>query len=229
MSLLNLLVISLTAPFLVEADNITIMDDKLRVEDVVDFGEDGASTKDLVGDHVLLEFLNGTRQQTYTAEQLQSLIRRRIPGLSVKDTFDDPEREIQILLRPDPAPQTQIIKKCFRTRQDLKPGQAITHRRVAQTDCTPSLTPQAVYYDRANSALRAHSNIPVGEYLGPIAPVADTFIDHGTDLHYNVQIGPVLIERRVTTLQSGHVGEQIFAHSKDGTVLKSVLLSEAMQ
>ena len=226
MTPLSILLLPLAYPILIEAGEIEIKNGVLHIADVVEFGEKNTASKDLVG-ALILETLKTTNTgQSYTAAELQALIRKRVPGLDVADTLQNPERHIKIKVSSVKNTKRKVSAPCYSAAHAILPGGPITVKNTLPSPCAEHLDSSPIYYDRSASVLRARENISVGQPLGPITPANERFVDQGSQLSYKIQIGPVRVERKVTSLQSGYLGEPIFAQTEDGTILSSTLLPE---
>jgi len=107
---------------------------------------------------------------------------------------------------------------CRAAAHDLPANAVISAADLIAVPCRAGAPRAPLRYDRAGGVLVAASALPVGTYLGAIAPLADRAIAKGSALILRSSAGPVVIERTVTAMQSGHAGGRLFVRDADGRV-----------
>lgn len=119
-------------------------------------------------------------------------------------------------------------RQCFFARHELRQGEIIMHEDVYLAECGDDLTTASLGYDRERKVPFARSPIPAGASLGSFRPAAQAVLPRGQRLVFKVADGPVVVQRRVESLQAGRPGQAMFARTEDGDVIAARLSPDAV-
>jgi hypothetical protein len=206
---------------LTDAHTVELRTDQLRVGDVVSLDCLAPEQRPIVGEHALATL---ERERHITRAALAALARRRVPALVNIDLGGDRDEIVRLSVIPhDPLPLTG---DCYVARTALATGAAISADDVEITPCATQPTTR-VRYDRAHGVLRAADDIAAGDALGRMIAPSPSVLSAGQSLTLRTEIGPVIIERPVETVQATR-GEAVFVRDGDGHVFAASLATEAL-
>ncbi|WP_294288231.1 hypothetical protein [uncultured Sphingomonas sp.] len=193
---------------------VTVSTRDLRVRDLVRGAS--AATADLV----VLRIGDRAVPTRLPAETVVALLRRRVPGLHVASTRGD----VTIWYRPL-APTNAMAGTCATAARDLPVGTPLSSDDVIRVPCSGAGS-GALRYDARNRLNVVRAPVAAGDYLGAVNVPARQAVAAGTALTLRATVGPVRIERRVTTLQPGRSGGRVFVRDDGGAVTSMPLLLE---
>lgn len=152
---------------------------------------------------------------TLTEAQRRDLLQRRVPGGDLRLRH----RGTVALEKPAAPPRTE--GSCYVARVDLAPGAYLSRDDVAETACARAPVERRLRYDAEAGAAFAYADIPAGTPLGRLRVAAQDPIAAGQAMLLRTRVGPVTIERRVTSLQPARPGKRLFVRTEDGQLLAS--------
>ncbi|WP_332819480.1 hypothetical protein [Sphingopyxis sp.] len=155
-----------------------------------------------------------------TEEQRRTLLRNRVPGRQFRLRHTG---TIWVERGAAKSPSHLLGGHCYSARTDLPAGSYLDRNAVAETACKAGAAERQLGYDADARAIVARRTISAGSYLGRLrlddrAPVAS-----GQAMVLRTSIGPVTVERNVTSLQPGRHGKRLFVRTDDGKLLASTL------
>lgn len=103
---------------------------------------------------------------------------------------------------------------CMRLRRAISAGQPILAGEAEPAPCTDAA--QAFRYDSRGGLALASRDLTQGEIVPAVPAGAFAAVRAGDALHLRVAVGPVVIERDVTALQSAHANERVFVRASGG-------------
>jgi len=191
---------------------ITLRDDALHITDIAIASPDE--------DRVVARLPSRSSGLLLTEEQRRGLLRARVPGRQFQ------LRQAGTMWVERGAANHQAHRfggPCYAARTDLSPGSYLDRDAVAETACEAAAAERRLGYDAVAGAVTVRRTIPAGSYLGRLrlddrAPVAS-----GQAMVLRTSIGPVTVERNVTSLQPGRHGKRLFVRTDDGELLASTL------
>lgn len=175
---------------------------------------DGGRLSERDGSTPVLRLPAERHRITLSAPALAALLRRQLPGREVAG-----DGTTIIALRRAPA---RVQAGCWASTRALHAGEPVTVRDVVPAGCAGS-APAKVVAAGADRAPAAAGELAAGAYLGRLLPVPAGRIASGTALALRSAVGPVVIERGVTTVQPGRSGRQVFVRDGEGHVFAALL------
>lgn len=151
---------------------------------------------------------------------LQSLVRRRVPGLQLSAPIND--EPIRLMTYADAA-SDNLTRICSMASRPIRAGEIITQSALAPSTCSSEGAPPPLSFDRMNRVIRATSDIAQGTALGALQAPQQAF-DAGDELSLFISVGSVRIERQVEAIQPGQAGQNIFVREANGDVLSAPTL-----
>ncbi len=153
---------------------------------------------------VVLRMPARQRRVTLTGPAVAALV-RRATGFDVAGNGG-----VTIAFDP-PASPTRL---CWRSTKPLAAGAVISIRDVATAPCASG--PARIALRGGMPVVR--SAVTAGAMLGRLTPATADRVAAGTALTLRSVVGPVAIERPVTTLQPGRAGRAVFVTDAQGQV-----------
>jgi flagella basal body P-ring formation protein FlgA len=162
-----------------------------------------------------------------SSESVARLVRRRLPGAAVRI----PSGFLTVRFERLPANDgvgnaSTVVRDCNAAARPLRAGQVLGANDVSSVRCLSGPMPRVVRYDRFNAVTMATDDFPAGTYLGALAPLPAGQIAKGTEMVLRATVGPVTIQRQVTTLQPGQNGKRVFVRDAEGGVTSAPLAIE---
>jgi len=113
---------------------------------------------------------------------------------------------------------------CRTVSRPVRVGQVIVASDLgAPISCSSQRRERALRYDPNVVAARALRDLAAGDIILRVENFALPEVRQGEELQLRTQVGPVLIERRVTALQPGRHGGKIFVKTEDGDIFATSL------
>lgn len=160
---------------------------------------------------VVARLPQGVRRLTLPARTVAALIHRRVPGLELATpVFDRVEVRSAV---SDLSPRAGRV--CFEIVRSIAADTAITSDDVAPARCRNEAGARLRYRD---GTVQATSGLAAGTYVGQLLPLPAEAIGVGTTLSLRAASGPVAIERTVTAMQAGRLGQRIFVRDAEGSI-----------
>lgn len=192
--------------------HIALRDDALRITDIAI-----ASPGD---DQVIARLPNRATGLSLTEEQRRNLLRNRVPGGQFRLRHAGP---VWIDRGPVKRPAHRLGGPCYAARTDLAAGSYLDRDAVAEVECKTQAGDRRVGYDTGAGVAIVRSPIAAATYLGRLRLGDRAPIAAGKPMVLRTSIGPVIVERSVTTLQPGRHGDRMFVRTDDGMLLVSTL------
>lgn len=200
------------AAALSDVPTIELRDDALRVGDLARASDHG--------DMIIARLPGGVSHVTLTEERQRALLRNRLPGTSLSLRH----RGIIRVERGEVGrSRVGLTGPCFALRANVVDGDYLSREDVEEVSCNGAPGDARVRYDAAAAAPFARTAIPAGAYLGRIRLPEQAPLAAGKPLLLRSTIGPVTVERQVTSLQAGREGRRVFVRTEDGELLASHL------
>lgn len=171
--------------------------------------------KDL-GDHIVARIPAAAGSLELTQQDVERILRRQAPGLDLIPLHEGTMR-FATVARPQPA-----SGKCNELQSALSSGDFLDQSHLRAVPCSQDQgVPASLTWDSSARGLRALEDLPAGTYLGELHLAARTIIPAQTAMTLQSRSGPVLVQRRVRTIQPVRAGEDVFVITPDGSVLSA--------
>lgn len=162
---------------------------------------------------VVLRLPSGRRRMTLPVPAIAALVKRRVPSLSIGGVGS-----VTIVSRPSGL----AVPACWTSIRAMQAGEAVTVRDAVPSPCGGATSAADIRYG-GNAMPIIRYRIPAGASLGRLLPVPADRVTAGAALTLRSVLGPVTIERAVTTLQPGRSGRRVFVRDGDGQVFAATL------
>lgn len=153
-------------------------------------------------------------------EQRESLLRGRVPGNRFRLRH---QGTLWIERGANQGPAYRLGGPCYSARINLPAGNYLDRDAVAASECQPAAAERRLGYDADAHAVVVRRDIPAGTYLGRLRLDARAPVAAGEAMMLRTSVGPVIVERTVTSLQPGRAGRRLFVRTDDGKLLASTL------
>jgi hypothetical protein len=157
-----------------------------------------------------------------TEAQRRSLLRGRVPGGQFRLRHTG---TIWLARGAVTTPAYVLRGPCYTARTDLPAGSYLDRDAVAETECRAATAERRLGYDAAARVAVARDTIPAGAYLGRLRLIDRAPVAPGQAMTLRTSVGPVIVDRTVTSLQPGRHGKRLFVRTDDGKLLASTLAS----
>lgn len=191
---------------------ITLRDDALRIADIA-IAPSG-------GDRIIARLPSRVADIVLTEEQRHSLLRSRVPGGQFRLRHAG---LVRVERGAAQSPAHRLGGPCYTARTDLPAGTYLDRDAVTEAACKAEGGDRRLGYDAGAGAAMVRGTIPAGTYLGRLRPDDRAPIASGKTMVLRTRIGPVTVERTVTSLQPGRHGKRLFVRTGDGKLLASRL------
>lgn len=173
-----------------------------------------------VGDSqmVVARLPDGTPAVVLSEDDRRALLRARLPGASFRLRASGPVEFVGGI-----SERAVNEAACFAARADIAAGSFIDQSEVAPVPCERTRPHAGLGYDASARAPLARGAIPAGAYLGPVRAVASDPVAAGETLVLRSAIGPVMVERTVTSMEAARRGGRIFVRTEDGELVSARL------
>ncbi|HEV7690385.1 MAG TPA: hypothetical protein VGO52_06170 [Hyphomonadaceae bacterium] len=197
-------------------DSITLSQDQIRIQDVVDL-PCGDTDIQNISDLSVAALPASTSEVSISRDAVADLVRRRVPGLADLKVSDG---QRLVTFRRAEAVKARVAPQagCFAAVRNFAAGDLVTPDGVTETACSAGQAAARLVYDRRQSVTRAAQVIVNGEYLGRLMPLSPSGWDQGEPLKLHIQIGAVTVEREVRAIEPGSQGGRVFIRDTDGAV-----------
>lgn len=197
-----------------DTTTIKLRDEAIRVGDL--------AHASVYRDLVVARLPRGVSHMALTEAQRRALLRNRVPGVSLALRHRG-------VLRVNGGAATRPARAtrgtCFALRADVADGAYLSREDVEQADCRAAAGDARVRYDAGAAAPVARYALPAGTYLGRVRVPEQRPLAAGVPLLLRTVVGPVIVEREVTSLQPGRAGRRLFVRTEDGKMLASQIAS----
>lgn len=188
-------------------------------ENVIRVGDIAAGTR--YRNLIVASLPDGSKFVDMDAQQRQTLLRRRIPGVPLDLKH---QGMIRIVASASGGEERNNVGTCQITNVGLSEGDFVSANDVQLGPCSGGMTHRWLAFDVAAMAPYARFDIPSGTNIGrgrlpQIAP-----LPAGHEVVYRTSEGVVVIERKVNTLQAARPDHKVFVKTEEGTVLVSKLV-----
>lgn len=153
---------------------------------------------------------SGQTSITLSRGALAALIRRALPGISIDSGSAAGSVTLHVVARPA-SPSS-----CFVTATAVDMGAVIDGRDVLTAPCAKAAPPAR--YDGRRHMMIATRRLEKGDVVGRARPFAAPDIAAGEPVTLRTAVGPISIERRVTSLQPARAGGRVFVQDATGKV-----------
>ncbi len=175
--------------------------------------------------HLTVAYLpDGPGPFKLSAERRAALLRRRVPGHTLRLLVEGP---VRFMVPSGTARMGEVGRagrECFALRQNLAAGDYVTQAGVTPQPCLHEGAPRlSIRYDATAGAPIAAEPLASGTYLGALTLREGSPVGKGQPMSLWVSEGQVRIAREVTTLQSTRAGAGVFVRTADGKVLSAPL------
>lgn len=178
---------------------------------------EGGRLRGPVAARVVLRLPAGVRAVTLPAATVRALVQRQIGAASVTGG-----KAVTIALRPSPV----ATRPCWIAAHALGAGAVVTTDDVTPGDTTAGDCAQAAASIAViDDAPVLRDAVAAGAVLGRLMPAPAGRVAAGTALTLRSVVGPVVVERDVTTLQPAHPGGGVFVRDTDGQVFAASMAS----
>lgn len=156
---------------------------------------------------------------TISQRRIAENARRQIPGLGPwLDTETDRVVQIRVEAREEAtASLPQSAHTCARVTRALVIGDVLSASDLEPANCS-GVEHSAFAYDDKTGGLRASRAMAAGETVSRPPAFSLPTIATGQTVTVRASVGPVVVERDVTALQSARAGQRFFVRSTDGQV-----------
>jgi flagella basal body P-ring formation protein FlgA len=225
MSLLNLLLAAAGASVtvgLVPAAEVALPGRQIRLGDVADLSGLAPEARTRLAPRVLAAIPPGRSRITLSREALQALVRRNVPGLSLRP--DSNGSPMAFRVAADSGDRTSGA--CAELTRPLADGAPLSDADLVAVDCRSNAASPALRFDRQDRVVRASGELAAGTYLGRISAPPAVAVDRGDKLTLVATAGPVRVSREVVALQAGRPGGRLFVRDSEGNVTSAPLAAE---
>lgn len=213
---------------LILADEIRLVDNHIRVSDVIKLEGLGEGQADAIGHKVIYRLNENADQFSLKRRDVARLLTNRVPGLR---NFITPDLHGDITFKINKEVDTPVPKfssrKCYQTKQALKARSLITYDNIEKSICLDDSIKTKIMFDANNQFLRASEDIEKGHQLGPIYINTHKYVDKGETLSLRVKTGVVTVEKRVKTTQPAAINNFVFVEDDMGKILRARLIQDS--
>jgi hypothetical protein len=153
------------------------------------------------------------------SEELITLIRRRVPGLSHLHISDFSETVTFFNEAERSEASKRAPRKCFELAVPIEADAPLFSNDVTEVICDANRSLSEVGYEASSGLVRALTGLNVGEYLGAVMLPDPYQADRGDLMQLTVSIGPVKIQREVRAMQPISSEQRAFVEDSEGDVL----------
>ncbi len=211
------------------ADRVVISDPIVRLGDVADVSALPPALRSRAADLSVAD-LGSKTVATVSQRRIAEYARRQIPGLGPwLDTEADRVVQIRVEARKEvTASLPQSAPTCARVTRAMASGDILSRPDLEPASCSGIERP-AFRYDDRTGGLRASRAMAAGEIVSRPAAISLPMIATGQTVTVRASVGPVVVERDVTALQSARAGQRFFVRSADGQVFTATAPAEAIE
>lgn len=221
MALLNLLLAAAGASVtvgLTPAAEVALPGRQIRLGDVADLNGLDPSTRSRLAPRVVAVIPAGRTGATLPREALAALVRRSVPGLSVRPGADTSPLAFRVAAGAEERRATD----CAELARPVAAGTPLSDKDLIPVACREAAF-SGVRFDRIAGVVRAQGDLAAGTYLGRIAAAPAVAVDKGAKLTLVATAGPVRVSREVVALQAGRSGGKVFVRDAEGNVTSAPL------
>jgi flagella basal body P-ring formation protein FlgA len=221
MALSNLLLAAAGATVtvgLTPAAEVALPDRQIRLGDVADLSALAPSERARLAPRVLAVIPAGRSGTVLSREALGALVRRSVPGLSVRSDSDGATLAFRVTTSAAERPRAA----CAELARPLAAGAALAGGDLVAVECREEAA-SGLRFDRLERVARADRDLKAGTYLGRISAAPSVAVDKGAKLTLVATAGPVRVSREVVALQAGRPGGRLFVRDAEGNVTSAPL------
>jgi hypothetical protein len=204
---------------LLPAAEVTLPGRQIRLGDVADLSALEPSARSRLAPRVLATIPAGRSSISLSREALRALVRRNVPGLSVRLEADETPLAFRVMASSDERPRAV----CAELVRPLAAGAALSDRDLSPVACQDKVAAAPLRFDRLDRVVRADGNLAAGAYLGRVSAAPAVAVDKGAKLTLVSTAGPVRVTREVVALQPGRAGGRLFVRDSEGNVTSAPL------
>lgn len=206
-------------------NQVTLDSDIVRLRDVADLSKLDNVWRLRVADIVVARFPRASRTLDIPAARIAQVARSQVPALT--DWMPSATANMVVhttrLRAPDVVSDAiasdRPKPRCWRVREPLRPGEAVTAADVDSADCAVGDVLAAAFrYDHIARVVRADIELFSGDLVPAFPRVLLATARSGQPLEAVVRIGHVTVVRQVTAVQDGPGESGIFVRARDGPV-----------
>jgi flagella basal body P-ring formation protein FlgA len=224
MPLFNLLLAAAGATVtvgLTPAAEVALPGRQIRLGDVADLSALEPSERSRLAPRVLAAIPPGRSRVILSREAVSALVRRSVPGLSVRDDMKAETLTFRVRASADERPRAA----CAELARPLAAGAALSDADLAPVACRDEAA-SGLRFDRLDRVARAERDLAAGTYLGRISAPPAVAVDKGDKLTLIAAAGPVRVSREVVALQAGRPGGRLFVRDSEGNVTSAPLAAQ---
>lgn len=210
--LLTLLMGATVQPDTEANTHIALRDDALRITDIAIVSRED--------DRVIARLPRRAASLSLTEEQRRTLLRNRVPGGQFRLRHAG---TVRIERGAIERAAHELRGPCYAARTDLAAGSYLDRSAVTEVACKPRTSDRRLGYDAAARTPRVDAPIAAATYLGRLRLGDRAPVSAGKSMVLRTTIGPVTVERAVTSLQPGWHGKRLFVRTDEGELLASTL------
>lgn len=199
---------------LVPASEVTLPSREIRLGDVADLSGLAPSERRRLEPLVIAAMPAGRSRIALTRQALAGLVRRSVPGLTLKPASSD---SILTFTVAQPA-EIRRAQACAELARPLAAGAAVSEGDLAPVPCRSEAAPAELRFDRRDRIVRSSGPLAAGAYLGRISTGPSPAVDKGDKLSLVATAGPVRVSREVVAMQPGRAGGRLFVRDSEGNV-----------
>ncbi|HEX8223864.1 MAG TPA: flagella basal body P-ring formation protein FlgA [Allosphingosinicella sp.] len=207
---------------LVPAAEVALTSRHIRLADVADLSALEPAARSRLAPRVIAIVPVGRSGITLSREAVRTLVRRSVPGLTVRAETSDAPLAFRVTASGDERPRAD----CAELARPLAAGAALSARDLVPVACDDKAAAAELRFDRLDRVARADRDLPAGTYLGRISPPSAVAVDKGDKLTMVSTSGPVRVTREVVALQAGRAGGRLFVRDNEGNVTSAPLAAQ---
>jgi hypothetical protein len=206
---------------LTPAAEVALGDRLIRLGDVADLSALDPSARSRLAPRVLAVIPAGRSGIALSRDALGALVRRSVPGLSVRIGAGSAPLVFRVAASAAERPGTG----CAELARPLAAGAPLSAGDLSPVECREAAAP-GLRFDRLDRVARAERDLAAGTYLGRISAAPAVAVDKGAKLILVATAGPVRVSREVVALQAGRSGGRVFVRDSEGNVTSAPLAVE---
>ncbi len=110
---------------------------------------------------------------------------------------------------------------CLETKVSVASGQAVSRGNLDRVVCDGDRDRPAVHFDPSTGRFIALRDLPARTYIGALTPSVGAGFQPDQALIYEVELGPIRVERQVWAMQAQTAGPDIFVRDPQGNVFSA--------